>query len=150
MMTTARAFETVEVGQALPALTKRVSVEQIRAYAEASGDRNPIHLDDAFARSVGLPGVIAHGMLTMAFANQMLTDWLGDRSLLRRLDGRFGGMVVPGDEVTCSGTVSKKDDANRRIVINLAVSNQRGEKVLTKGLAEAEFPLSDLSENLLK
>ena len=150
MMTTAAAFETVEVGQALPSLTKRVSVEQIRAYAEASGDRNPIHLDDGFARSVGLPGVIAHGMLTMAFANQMLTDWLGDRSRLRRLDGRFGGMVIPGDEVTCSGTVLKKDEANRRIVINLAISNQRGEKVLTKGLAEAEFPLSYLPENVLK
>ena len=150
MMTTAAAFETVEVGQALPALTKRVSVEQIRAYAEASGDRNPIHLDDAFARSVGLPGVIAHGMLTMAFANQMLTDWLGDRSRLKRLDGRFGGMVVPGDEVTCAGTVARKDEATRRVVINLVVSNQRGEKVLTKGLAEAEFPLTDLPESVLE
>jgi acyl dehydratase len=119
---------------------KSVTVEQVRAYAEASGDRNPIHLDDVFARSVGLPGVIAHGMLTMAFANQMLTDWLGDRSRLKRLDGRFGGMVLPGDEVTCSGAVVKKDEGTRRVVINLVVTNQRGEKVLTKGVAEAEFP----------
>jgi acyl dehydratase len=133
-------FEHVSPGQTLPALTKHVTVEQIRQYAEASGDRNPIHLDDTFARSAGLPGVIAHGMLTMAFANQMVTDWLGDRSLLKRLQGRFAGMVVPGDDVTCSGSVASKDGGTRRVVINLVVTNQRGERVLNKGVAEAEFP----------
>ena len=133
-------FEHLSPGQALPSLAKHVTVEQIRQYADASGDRNPIHLDETFARSAGLPGVIAHGMLTMAFANQMVTDWLGDRSLLRRLQGRFAGMVVPGDDVTCSGTVASKDEATRRIVINLVVTNQRGEKVFNKGVAEAEFP----------
>jgi acyl dehydratase len=84
--------------------------------------------------------VIAHGMLTMAFANQMVTDWLGDRSLLKRLQGRFAGMVLPGDDVTCSGTVVAKDPQTRRVVINLVAVNQRGEKVLNKGVAEAEFP----------
>jgi len=133
-------FEHVSPGQALPSLTKHVTVEQIRQYAEASGDRNPIHLDETFARSAGLPGVIAHGMLTMAFANQMVTNWLGDRSLLKRLQGRFAGMVVPGDDVTCSGTIASKDDAARRIVIDLIVTNQRGERVFNKGVAEAEFP----------
>ena len=133
-------FEQINAGQTLPPLTKHVTVEQIRQYAEASGDRNPIHLDDTFARSAGLPGVIAHGMLTMAFANQMVTEWLGDRSLLKRLQGRFAGMVVPGDDVTCSGTVASKDEATRRLLINLVVTNQRGEKVFNKGVAEAEFP----------
>jgi acyl dehydratase len=133
-------FEHVTPGQTLPSLTKHVTVEQIRQYAEASGDRNPIHLDDSFARSAGLPGVIAHGMLTMAFANQTVTDWLGDRSLLKRLQGRFAGMVLPGDDVTCSGSVASKDEATRRVLINLVVTNQRGEKVLNKGVAEAEFP----------
>ena len=132
-------YERISPGQALPPLTKHVTVEQIRQYAEASGDRNPIHLDETFARSAGLPGVIAHGMLTMAFANQMVTDWLGDRSVLKHLQGRFAGMVVPGDDVTCTGTVASKDEATRRIVINLVVTNQRGEKVFNKGVAEAEF-----------
>ena len=136
---TAQDFESINSGQALPSLTKKVTVEQIRQYAEASGDRNPIHLDESFARSAGLPGVIAHGMLTMAFANQMVTDWLGDRSRLKRLQGRFAGMVLPGDEVTCTGTVVSKDEQARRVVINLVVTNQRGEKVLNKGVAEAEF-----------
>ncbi len=133
-------FDRISTGQTLPPLTKHVTVEQIRQYAEASGDRNPIHLDDSFARSAGLPGVIAHGMLTMAFANQMLTDWLGDRSLLKRLQGRFAGMVLPGDEVTCSGSVTSKDSETRRVTINLVVTNQGGERVLNKGVAEAEFP----------
>jgi acyl dehydratase len=137
---TALTFEKIAVGQALPALTKHVTAEQIRRYAEASGDRNPIHLDESFARSAGLPGVIAHGMLTMAFANQMVTDWLGDRSLLKRLQGRFAGMVLPGDDVTCSGSVASKHDESRRVVINLVVTNQRGERVVNKGVAEAEFP----------
>lgn len=139
-MTAAQDFENIRAGQTLPPLTKQVTVAQIQRYADASGDRNPIHLDDTFARSAGLPGVIAHGMLTMAFANQMVTDWLGDRSMLRRLQGRFSGMVLPGDQVTCSGSVTSKDDATRRVVISLSVSNQRGENVFTKGMAEAEFP----------
>jgi acyl dehydratase len=139
-VTAAQEFENIHAGQSLPPLTKHVTVEQIRQYAEASGDRNPIHLDETFARSASLPGVIAHGMLTMAFANQMVTDWLGDRSLLKRLQGRFAGMVLPEDEVTCSGTVASKDPQTRRVVINLVVVNQRGEKVLNKGVAEAEFP----------
>lgn len=136
---TAQDFESINTGQTLPSLTKHVTVEQIRQYADASGDRNPIHLDESFARSAGLPGVIAHGMLTMAFANQMVTDWLGDRLLLKRLQGRFAGMVLPGDDITCSGSVTSKDEQTRRVVINLVVTNQRGEKVLNKGVAEAEF-----------
>jgi acyl dehydratase len=139
-MIAAQDFENIHSGQSLPPLTKHVTVEQIQEYAEASGDRNPIHLDETFARSAGLPGVIAHGMLTMAFANQMVTDWLGDRSLLKRLQARFAGMVLPGDDVTCSGTVVAKDAQTRRVVINLVAVNQRGEKVLNKGVAEAEFP----------
>jgi acyl dehydratase len=133
-------FDSIQSGQSLPELTKQVTVDQIQQYAEASGDRNPIHLDDTFARSAGLPGVIAHGMLTMAFANQLVTDWLGDRRLLKRLQARFAGMVLPGDQLTCAGSVTSKDDAARRVVINLSVTNQRGEKVLNKGVAEAEFP----------
>lgn len=140
-------FEQVSPGQTLPPLTKHVTVEQIRQYAEASGDRNPIHLDDTFARSAGLPGVIAHGMLTMAFANQMVTDWLGDRSLLKSLHGRFAGMVLPGDDVTCSASVASKDNDTRRVVINLVVTNQRGEKVFNKGVAVAEFPPRRSSTN---
>ncbi len=133
-----RRAGAIKVGDSLPELRKTVTLEQIRAYAEASGDRNPIHLDDQYARAAGLPGVIAHGMLTMAFVNQLVTDWLGNRGSLRRFQGRFAGMVLPGDEVRCAGTVSGKDENRRRITLSLSAVNQRGERVFTKGIAEAE------------
>jgi acyl dehydratase len=99
--------------------------EQIAAYAEASGDRNPIHLDGEFARSVGLPGVIAHGMLQMG----LLARVAGEPRRLRRLGCRFAGMVCPGDTVTFRGT----EEGGR---VRLSASNQDGEPVLTKTTAE--------------
>ena len=104
--------------------------EQISAYAEASGDLNPIHLDDDFARSVGLPGVIVHGMLQMGIAATVASDAAGGPDRLRRISVRFAGMVVPGDTVTFS--------AEPRGVgkLELTAVNQKGEAVLTRGLAE--------------
>lgn len=132
-------FDAVRVGEHLPELRRTVTVEQIRAYAEASGDRNPIHLDDVFARSVGLPGVIAHGMLTMAFAAQLVTDWLGDRRRLRGLRGRFGAMVLPGEELRCTGSVTAKDTERRTLTVEVRVETQKGERVFTKGVADVDF-----------
>ena len=137
--TRAYGFEQVHVGEELPELRKTVTVDQIRAYADASGDHNPIHLDEVFARSVGLPGVIAHGMLTMAFAAQLVTDWVGDRRRLTGLRGRFGAMVVPGDELRCAGIVTGKDKERRRLTIEVSVENQKGEKVFSKGVADVDF-----------
>ena len=104
--------------------------EQIAAYAEASGDHNPIHLDDDFARSVGLPGVIAHGMLQMGIAGTVATSESGGGALLRRLHCRFAGMVVPGDTVTFSAERTAPGK------LELRALNQRGEPVLTKASAE--------------
>jgi acyl dehydratase len=105
--------------------------EQIRAYAQASGDHNPIHLDDDFARSVGLPGVIAHGMLQMGLmANLAVEAAGGDPRLVRRLGCRFAAMVLPGDKVTFSGG---PDPMGR---IEIAAVNQDGERILTKAFAE--------------
>src|SRR5438309_10436007 len=74
--------------------------QQIAAYADASGDHNPIHLDDEFARSAGLPGVIAHGMLQMGIAATVAAEAAGGPDHLRRLFVRFAGMVEPGETVT--------------------------------------------------
>ena len=104
--------------------------EQIADYAEASGDLNPIHLDDAFARSVGLPGIIAHGMLQMGIAATVAAEAAGGPERLRRLSVRFAGMVVPGDTVTFIAEPADGDHLVIRAV------NQRGEQVLTKALAD--------------
>ncbi|HEY8642230.1 MAG TPA: MaoC/PaaZ C-terminal domain-containing protein [Candidatus Dormibacteraeota bacterium] len=105
--------------------------EQIAAYAEASGDRNPIHLDDDFARSVGLPGVIAHGMLQMGLlANLAVEAAGGDPRRVRRLNVRFAGMVEPGEEVEF-GSASRADGR-----LELWARKADGTPVLTKGMAE--------------
>jgi acyl dehydratase len=103
--------------------------EQIASYAEASGDRNPIHLDDAFARSVGLPGLIAHGMLQMG----LLARVAGEAGQLRRLSCRFAGMVRPGDTVTFRG---QEHDGK----VQLSAFNQDGQPVVTKATAELLLP----------
>jgi acyl dehydratase len=114
--------------------------EQIKAYAGASGDQNPIHQDDDVARSVGLPGVIAHGMLNYGLLSRSVTDWLGDPGKLRRLTVRFSNMVQPGDTIRCRGRVKSVDEAAGRAVLEVWVENQRGEKVLSH--AEAEIATS--------
>ncbi|HKW60506.1 MAG TPA: MaoC/PaaZ C-terminal domain-containing protein [Candidatus Dormibacteraeota bacterium] len=106
--------------------------DQIAAYAEASGDHNPIHLDDGFARSVGLPGVIAHGMLQMGIMATVAAQAAGGPSHLKRLFVRFAGMVVPGDTVTFSATPGAEGK------LELSAINQKGEAVLTKASADYE------------
>ncbi len=118
-----------------PVVTERAvtfTKQQIAAYAEASGDHNPIHLDDDFARSVGLPGVIAHGMLQMGLMATVAAESAGGPQRLRRLYCRFAGMVVPGDTVTFA---AEPDGAGR---LTLRAVNQRGEQVLTKSVAEVQ------------
>jgi acyl dehydratase len=111
-------------------LTVTFTKEQIAAYAEASGDHNPIHLDDDFARNVGLPGVIAHGMLQMGLMATVAADAAGGGTRLRRLSCRFAGMVLPGDTVTFTAEPAGNGKLDLRAV------NQRGEPVLTKSTAE--------------
>ena len=106
--------------------------EQIAEYADASGDRNPIHLDDEFARSVGLPGLIAHGMLQMGLLATVAAEAAGGPDRLRRLSVRFAGMVVPGDTVTFRA----EPTGDGRL--ELSALNQKGEAVLTKAMAEYE------------
>ena len=92
-------FESVSVGDALPALDVQVPRRQLVRYAGASGDFNPIHWNERVATSVGLPGVIVHGMLTMALAGRIVTDWVGDPALVTEYGVRFTRpVVVPDDD----------------------------------------------------
>lgn len=125
---------TLTAGEELPQQSVGITREQIAAYAEASGDHNPIHLDDEFARSVGLPGVIAHGMLQMGLLATWVTGVAGDHRRLRRLGVRFAGMAVPGDTLTFGGRVAAVEDGIARLEV--WGQNQKGERVLTKGIAE--------------
>jgi acyl dehydratase len=84
-----------------PAVTR----VQLAMYAGASDDYNPIHYDEDYAKKAGLGGVIAHGMLTMGFMAQALTNWAGPRSRVRRIRARFTSPVRPGDVVRVEGEV---------------------------------------------
>ncbi|WP_432510267.1 MaoC/PaaZ C-terminal domain-containing protein [Kineococcus sp. SYSU DK001] len=134
---------SVEVGTELPTARYELSREDLRTYAEASGDRNPIHLDEATARSVGLPDVIAHGMLTMGLAGTVVADWAGDPSRVLSYGTRFTApVVVPAGEnavVDVGGTVVARDDAAGTVEVDLTVTSG-GTKVLTRARAVVKLP----------
>lgn len=98
-MSASVAWADVEVGTELPALTVRLQRVNLVMYAGASGDFNPIHWNQRFAQAVGLPDVIAHGMLTMASAGRVVTDWVGDPGAVVEYGVRFTRpVVVPDDD----------------------------------------------------
>lgn len=134
------ALAPFKVGDEVLDLEVTHTREQIKAYADASGDQNPIHQNDTVALSVGLPGVIAHGMLTYGLLSRAVTDWLGDPRRLRRLTVRFSNPVQPGDTIRCKGRVKSVAADGRSAILEVWVENQRGEKVLSH--AEAEIARS--------
>jgi acyl dehydratase len=107
-------YDEVEVGTELPPLTVPVNRVDLVKYAGASGDFNIIHWNERFATSVGLPNVIAHGMLTMGMAARVVTDWLGDPGSIVEYGVRFTRpVVVPdpeGTTVEFSARVASKED----------------------------------------
>jgi acyl dehydratase len=131
---TRRSATDVVVGTELPAQVFRVTRADLVRYAGASGDFNPIHWNERVATEVGLPGVIAHGMFTMALASRVVTDWAGDPGALVEYNVRFGRPVpVPDDDAGAEVTVAGKvgavlDDA--RVRVDLTVTTG-GEKVLS-------------------
>jgi acyl dehydratase len=136
--------ENVQVGSEMPPLVKpAIQQIQLTRYAGASGDFNPIHQDAAFAKAAGMGAVFAHGMLSMGFVAQSVTDWLGVGSV-RKIGVRFAGLVRLGDVVTCKGRVvairpPKNGDGPSLVDLDLWAENQKGEKVVT-GKAVAALP----------
>ena len=115
-------IENLQPGDAIPDLVKApLTRTQLALFAGASGDHNPIHLDDDEAKKGGLPGVIGHGMLSMAFLAQLLTDFVPQRQI-RGFQARFVGMTKPGDVITCAGKVTGLDQSDGETVLELAVT----------------------------
>ncbi|GGP17212.1 MaoC family dehydratase [Nonomuraea glycinis] len=116
-------YDEVEVGQVIPAVDYSVRRLNLVMYAGASGDFNQIHWNERFAKMVGLPDVIAHGMFTMAQAGRFVTDWAGDPGAVVDYGVRFSSMVVVPDDdqgatITVSGVVEEKL-ADRWVVVAL-------------------------------
>lgn len=142
MMQRAERASKYEAGDELPAVRKDLTQEKIDHYAEASGDRNPLHIDAAFAKGTQFGGIIAHGMLILAFISEMMTVAFGRTWLYQgRLKVRFRGAARPGDKVTASGRIASigpvenDKDGLRRFVCEVECHNQSGE-VLISGEAE--------------
>ena len=128
----------VEVGQELPSRTIHISRDSLVQYTGASLDRNRIHWDERFAKSVGLPDVIAHGMFTMGAAINVVSDWVGDAGRVVEYGTRFTKpVVVPyasGADVEVSGRVTALDAQSRRATVELkAVCGS--DKVLGRAVA---------------
>ncbi len=127
-------------------LVEDLSRTQIVQYAGASGDYNPLHSDELFARKVaGVPTVFAHGMLTMGMTGRLITDWFG-AAAITDYSARFVAQVWPGDTLTGRATVTEVEAIEQtargaettRVQLVLETTNQRGETVL-KGTATVEL-----------
>jgi acyl dehydratase len=137
--TTRRRYDDVAVGELLPARAFPLRRVDLIRYAGASGDFNVIHWNERVATSVGLPNVIAHGMLTMATAVRLVSDWAGDPGAVVDYGTRFTRPVVVPDDgtgatVEVSGVVSARDDTARTVCVELTVVSH-GQKVLGKARA---------------
>jgi len=127
----------IEVGTQIPERIFKINRALLKQYADASGDQNPIHQDETFAVNVGLPNVIAHGMLTMGLVGQYVSDWAGGSSQVKEYSARFTKPVIVPEgvdvDLTVNGNVAEILE-DGRIRLDLSATSA-GVKVL--GMARA-------------
>ena len=141
MAETKKYFEDVVDNEKLPSFDVTVSRTHFVKYAGAGGDFNPIHHDEEFAKSVGLPSVFAMGLMHGSFLTRVVSDWAGDGNV-RRYKIRFSSQVWPKDTLTFKGKVVKKYTENDKNLVDceLFVVNQRGQNAIV-GEATVSLPL---------
>ena len=122
------ATEQVHVGDELPTLERVVTREDVKEYADASGDQNPLHLNDDAAKAAGFPGVIAHGMYTMSYLATSIVRWAGDVSALTRLRVQFRAPVFAGETIVAGGTVIDVQADRRTATLDVWVTVERDGK----------------------
>jgi acyl dehydratase len=109
----------------VPPLRRTVTKGDVAAYAEAGGDRNPLHLDDDVARAAGFPGIVGHGMFTMGHLASCLSRWAGGPDRIRRLGAQFRAPVFMGDEIVAGGRVKAVDVERGVALVECWVSVER-------------------------
>lgn len=145
-------YEDVEVGSEVIPLAKIATTEMLVKWAGATGDFNPLHYEDAFAASQGVGSPIVHGALKRAWLGHLMTDWIGEQGILKRLSCQYRGMDYPrkmkdmvtpeeGETWWCKGTVTKKyvEDGQHIVECDIWVENGKGEKT-TPGTATVILP----------
>src|SRR5215210_3199235 len=123
---------SMNVGDQIPELKVTPDAGLTTRYKDASGDPNPIHVDEEFAKSVGLPGVILHGLWSMAQVARAHTDAAGDLRALKRLEVQFRGMGFPEQEITVSATVT---EASEHTLVTDTVAEQSGNQIIRNASA---------------
>lgn len=134
------SLEHIKVGDSLPPLAlPPINRTTLARFAGASGDYNAIHIDTDYARQAGMPDVFAHGMLSMAYLGRLLTQWVDQRQL-REFGVRFLGITHLGHQITCTGKVVERFEANgeQRLKVQIQTCNQYGE---TKIVGDAVIAL---------
>ena len=126
----------LKVGDEIPQLVKHPTTRQLVQYAGAQGDFYEIHYDQDYARSIGLPGVILHGLLKAGFLGQLVTDWLGDRGTLKTFEVSYRGLDVPGKPYRCRGKITKVD--GRQVELEVWGEDEGGQRT-TVGSAAVEM-----------
>ena len=125
------SIEALEVGQEVFEAAKVVKREDVRAYADASGDQNPLHQDDEFARSVGFPGIIAHGMFSMAHLAKAVKDWAGNPAALRSMSVQFRAVVYMDETLVARGRVARMDQTTGDVTLDVWTEVDReGQRVM--------------------
>ena len=133
-----------EVQTEVPALSRVVTAEEVKAYADAGGDRNPLHQDDAVARAAGFPGIIAHGMFTMGHLAACISRWAGGPERIGRLTAQFRAPVYMGEEIVAGGRVKAVDVERGVALVECWVSLERdGQTEWPIKRGEAEVLLDD-------
>ena len=127
-------LKTLHTETNLTELRRLVTQEQINAYAEASGDYNPLHIDPEFAVKTELGGTVAHGMLILAYLSEFMTENFGENWINSgSLNARFKGAAYPGDTILVSGKVTgvEYDDNDILVECDVLCGNQKEEPVIT-------------------
>ena len=119
-----RSFDSVSVGDELPELRRVVTRDDVKAYADASGDQNPLHQRDEVARAAGFDGIIAHGMFTMGHMAACVVAWAGRPDAVTTIAAQFRAPVSMGQELVAGGRVRSLDEGARTVTLDLWVTSE--------------------------
>jgi acyl dehydratase len=122
---TRRAFDDVRVGDQIHVLDRVVTAADVKAYADAGGDHNPLHQDDAVARAAGFPGIIAHGMFSMGHMAAAVVRWAGDAGAVVDISAQFRAPVLMGERIEAGGHVIALDPETRTATLETWVRLER-------------------------
>ena len=134
-------FEDVKVGSEIPNLIKEPTNIQLFRFSALTWNNHRIHYDKDYALTEGLPNIVVQSDLHGAFLIQMVTMWVGETGMLRRISWRNRGVALPGDELTLGGKITAKynQNGNNYVEMELSETNQKGE-ILVQGEATVTLP----------